>query len=285
MLLNMKIYMTIQNLFLVHTAMTESLNLFSKRSHLLSSHIIEFGAHNGVHESNTRNLLVNNDWSGLYIEPSLKHYLLLRLNTLRHSKAKCLRAFVSSDSSSASSLDKLWKLSDLQEPSFVSINVDGINLEIFSSINQIKPLVYCITGGQLLPPLHPLIDFQGASKKIQQSLLTIRGLAESQGYKILCSSRDTFLIRNDLTHLFSDYMTSDLCTLYQLGLIQQKRRIPWISKVLRENDLKNPIIDAILTNSNYHKYGYQNRFEWYSLENDIVPAIKSAISDYRGDFQ
>ena len=80
-------------------------------------------------------------------------------------------------------------------------------------------------------------------------------------------------------------MTSDLCTLYQLGLIQQKRRIPWISKVLRENDLKNPIIDAILTNSNYHKYGYQNRFEWYSLENDIVPAIKSAISDYRGDFQ
>ena len=258
--------------------------IFSKFQFAYSHIFIEFGAHNGIHGSNTRNLLINNDWCGLYIEPSLRRYLLLHLNTLRHPKAKCIRAFVSSDSSSPSSLDNLWTLSDLEEPSFVSIDVDGIDFEIFSSIKQINPLVYCIEGGQMLPPLHPPIDSQIASKNIQQSLLTIRDLAESQGYKILCSSQDTFLIRNDLTHYFSEYLTSDLCTLYQAGLIQQKRRIPWISKVLHENDLKNPIIDAVLKNSNYHKYGYKNRFEWSSREKSIVPAIKSAISDYRGVF-
>lgn len=255
--------------------------IFSKFTFAHSHTFIEFGAHNGIHGSNTRNLLLNKKWNGLYIEPSFRRFLLLCVNTLRFPNVKCIRSFVSHESKSKCSLDSIWSSSGLAEPAFVSIDVDGIDFEIFSSIEKIKPLVYCIEGGQMLPPLHPLVAHEIASKNIQQSLSTIKALADAQGYVILCSSQDTFLIRNDLANLFPEYLSPDLCTLYEAGLICQIRRIPWISKTLESIGLSNSIIDFVLDNSNFDKYGYEKRFEWASMETTIVPAIKSAMMVYK----
>jgi hypothetical protein len=72
--------------------------------------------------------------------------------------------------------------------------------------------------------------------------------------------RNTFLIRNDYSHLFE--INQDLKTLYLDGLEASYNRLPWINRVLKMVNLENKIVDFILKNTDFKKYGYDKRKIW-----------------------
>jgi hypothetical protein len=58
--------------------------------------------------------------------------------------------------------------------------------------------------------------------------------------------------------------------LYLDGLLSHHRRMPWIKYMIERNGLQNKIINYILQNSNYQKYGYYNRKEWAVVEKELT---------------
>lgn len=244
---------------------------------------VEFGAHNGIHGSNTRNLLKKHHWSGLYIESRFTRYFQLLFNTLKYPLALCRHATVSCFSDSPESLDNIVASTNLDHVDFISIDIDGLDFEILESINHLDPLLYCVEGGQMLEPHHDRVSPSISQFNIGQSLSTIANIADSKGYSILGSSQDTFLIRKDKAYLFDSYMTSDLISLYEAGLRHHPRRIPWIQKMVRDVGLENRIINSILKETDYHKYGYSRRSDWFNSTDPgkLLQSISLACESYR----
>ena len=126
---------------------------------------------------------------------------------------------------------------------FMSIDIDGLDVEIFKSINVFLPTVICIEGGQILEPYHSVVANDISANNIQQSLKTMMELFKDKGYKLLCTYQDSFFIKNEYSDLFN--VSNDIFDLYIDGLIALPR-IPYIKILLDSNKLKNRIIDYII---------------------------------------
>lgn len=224
---------------------------------------LEFGAWDGIHGCNSRKLVMEG-WTGTFIEPVIFRYLKLLWNYRKYKNIKKINSLVELDGKKT--LDNLLKNED--EFDFISIDIDGMDFSIFETINNFKPLLYCIEGGQMLVPDHPKVSKNIEKKNIQQSLSVIKQIADKKGYKIICSYQDTFLIRKDYAHLFP--VTEDINELYFNGLIASYNRLPWIKEILKNLNMNNKIINEILDKTNYSIYGYKNRKKWANDNKQII---------------
>lgn len=224
---------------------------------------VEFGAWDGEYLSNCRNLF-EQGWGGTFIESDSTKFKDL-LQRYEHSKnIKCLNLFIDTQKNSYDNTIK-------KEVDFCSIDIDGLDVSIFESINTYLPKVICMEGGQMLEPFHDRVEDNIAMKNIQQSLSVINKICEKKGYKIICSHQDTFMVRNDYAFLFD--VETDLYNLYIDGVKSIPRRLPWIQNTLKSAGITNPIIDKILNDCYYNYYGYANRKEWAIQQ-------KSSIDEY-----
>ena len=85
----------------------------------------------------------------------------------------------------------------------MSIDIDGLDVEIFKSINVFLPTVICIEGGQILEPYHSIVTNDISANNVQQSLKTMMELFKDKGYKLLCTYQDSFFIKNEYSNLFN----------------------------------------------------------------------------------
>ena len=148
------------------------------------------------------------------------------------------------------------------EIDFCSIDIDGLDLEIFETFEKFLPTVVCIEGGQMLEPFNERIPEDKAEQNIQQSLKVFSDSFTKKGYKILCSYQDTFFVKEEKYHLFET--SPDIMELYFDGLAAHHRRMPWIKYMVER------FIDHLLQSSNYNKYGYNNRKQWAIEERDLT---------------
>jgi hypothetical protein len=130
---------------------------------------------------------------------------------------------------------------------FCSIDIDGLDLEIFETFCTYLPKVVCIEGGQVLHPLAPPVPREIASANIQQSLQTMVEVFDSKGYKLLCSYQDSIFIKKEYYHLFD--VEESIINHYIEGL-RCLPRIPYILNLLGKFNIKNEIIDAALEGVN-----------------------------------
>ena len=216
---------------------------------------IEFGAWDGIKRANCRKLFLEG-WNGIFIESNVFRYLKLWWNYKNEKNIKTIFSKVKCNGKYR--LDNIVK--NLNKVDFISIDIDGLDIAVFESIKSLSPLVFCIEGGQMLDPYHPRVSSEIEKYNIQQSLSVIKNIAEKKNYKILCTFQDTFLIRNDYSHLFE--INQDLKTLYLDGLEASYNRLPWINRVLKMVNLENKIVDFILKNTDFKKYGYDKRKIW-----------------------
>lgn len=239
---------------------------------------VEFGAWDGIKGSNCRKLW-EEGWAGIFIEGHKEKYKDLVENYKESDKVTCVNSMVDTDSN---------LFDDIVEPhvkdkiDFCSIDIDGLDLDVFETFDKYLPTVVCIEGGQMLEVKHKKVDKNIAQNNIQQSLQVYVDSFEKKGYKLLCTYQDSFFVKEELYDLFK-LEEQDLFEHYLSGLEALHRRMPWIQAVLSSVGLRNRVIDYILSKSDYYRYGYNNRKLWAVEQKEItIRNIKDLRSQYAG---
>ena len=220
---------------------------------------VEFGAYDGVKNSNCKKLQ-EKGWSGIFIEPDIERY-----EKLEQEYDSCKDKIVCINGKIELHGDNLFD--NIVDPylegrniDFCSIDVDGLDLEIFETFEKYLPTVVCIEGGQALPPYHERVEKSVAQNAIQQSLQVMVNSFEEKGYKILCCYQDCFFVKKEFYSNFD--VSEDLMTLYFNGLRSRPLCMSYVKEYMDAAGIKNEIVDYVLKKSDYSKYGYENRHLW-----------------------
>jgi hypothetical protein len=167
---------------------------------------VEFGVQD-YRESNTRFLLVNNNWSGLVIDGSEANIAYIRNDPLywQHNlKAEC--QFVTRDN-----IDDVFKRCGIAgEIGLLSIDIDGNDYWVWNSITSIDPAIvvteYNARFGPDLALTTPYAaNFVRSNAHYSQiyygaSLMAMQSLADAKGYALIgCNSagNNAFFVRRD----------------------------------------------------------------------------------------
>ncbi len=168
---------------------------------------VEFGVENYL-ESNTRFLLINNNWSGLIIDGDPKNVAFIMSDSVywRHDlKADC--AFVAKEN-----INKLLERNGISgDIGLLSVDIDGNDYWVWESINVVNPrIVVCeynsLWGDELSVSIPYDPDFVRTNAHYSNlffgaSITALANLASSKGYSLAGSNlagNNLFFVRNDL---------------------------------------------------------------------------------------
>lgn len=168
---------------------------------------IEFGVEKYT-ESNTRFLLINNNWSGLVIDGSEEDIEYIKNDPIfwRHNlKAEC--AFI--DKENINSLIQRNGISG--DIGLLSVDIDGNDYWVWEAINSVSPrIVICEYNSLWGPTASVTVPYSATFMRSKAhhsnlyygaSITAITKLADSKGYSLVGSTKagnDIFFVRNDL---------------------------------------------------------------------------------------
>lgn len=234
---------------------------------------VEFGAWDGIKGSNCRKLY-EEGWSGIFIEADHGKFQELFNNYRSEERVLCIENHVGIE---RCRFDNVVGGCIEGEMDFCSIDIDGLDVEVFETFERYLPKVVCIEGGQMLEPYCERVPKEIAQNNIQQSLFVMRQVFEIKGYVLLCSYQDSFFVKKEFQSKFN--VSDDLLDLYLDGLKALSRRIPWICKVLKENKQSNSLLDRILINCDFQSFGYDKRKQWAIENKNIIDSEIECIRD------
>ena len=215
---------------------------------------IEFGAWDGKHLSNCLNL-VDKGWTGIYIEGDSLKYRDLQENFGSNERITCVLDYVSFKDSN--NLDCIIERSGHKnlEFDFLSIDVDGLDYNIFEDLKRNLPKVVCIEVNAGHSPIYENIIPQEISKNnIGQSIKVISDLARQKGYFPLCYTGNLFLISKEYENIFSedikdiksiyiDFLNhlseSEIFYLYDIFVVNKEKNFPYLQNEILENFVIN----------------------------------------------
>lgn len=262
---------------------------FNQNDHLISEifqrigikngFFVEFGAWDGIFGSNTRGLFLEG-WEGILIEPHPERFKDLEENYKEHDRIKTLNRAIDTQNNL---FDNVVRGHVNNKINFCSIDIDGLDIEVFETIEEFLPDVVCIEGGQMLSPLYTdRLPSEIAAKNIQQGIYTMNEVFENKGYKLLCTYQDSFFIKKEYFHFFN--VKEDLLELYLDGILAYPR-LPWIFNKLGEAGLNNKIIELIISKTSFinpHS-SEQEKIAWVDKNYDAISQIieKIRLSYYK----
>ena len=110
---------------------------------------VEFGARDGISDSNAHNLIKNHDYKAVLIEGDKKYFKKLCKNFISDKIIK-LNKFI--DFYGDNSLDNVLKKTQIPKNfDFLSIDIDGCDYFIFKSMELYRPKIVCIEFNHLIP--------------------------------------------------------------------------------------------------------------------------------------
>jgi hypothetical protein len=218
---------------------------------------VEFGAWDGITMSNCRHLF-EKGWSGIFIEADKKKYDNLRQNYKDDDQIRCLHEFVGKGGER--SFDNILSKNGLNEKiDLLSIDVDGVDLDIFESIENNLPTVAFVEGGVAAQIYDPRFSVNCTSN-IGQSLSVIDVVARAKGYRVLGLLQDVILIKKE--HFSKFKIDEDLFEIYlEAQRSQDLRQIPIYAKRLKQHCRENKLFSYILERTNYREYSNANQWE------------------------
>ena len=201
---------------------------------------VEFGAWDGAHLSNSRNLIENLGYSAVLIEADQKKYSDLTRNYAGKSHVYPVNAFVGFRRND--SLDTILEnLPVPREFDFLSIDIDGNDYHAWNAVEKYTPKIVCI---EFNPTIHTDVDYvQAADPRLTRgaSLLSLTQLGSEKGYELISvlpfnavfvlrkyyglfniSDNSPHTLRKDLSHvtyLFSGYDGA--------VMLSGSRELPW----------------------------------------------------------
>lgn len=227
---------------------------------------VEFGAGDGIKGSNCRRLF-EQGWKGLFIEADGTKYRMLKNNYEDNAQIVCHCAKVGFEKNNL--FDNIFENCLLDcNIDYCSIDIDGLDLEVFETFERHLPTIVSIEGGQVLPPYYSRVPKEISNCMIHQSLNVMVSSFREKGYELLCAYQDCFFIKREFYSLFD--VSSDLVKLYFDGWKISLGAFPCIKKRLDKVGIKSPFIDFVLNNSNFLNYGWKKEEDWAIQEKELI---------------
>lgn len=156
----------------------------------------EFGAWDGIYLSNCRRL-IEAGWEAVMIEGDAERAAVLQRNYADNPRVHCVNRFVDAE---ANSVSRICRDVGVNELDFLSIDIDGLDYEVLSTLDM-RPRVICIeTSAVLDPESKDRIDRAVAAKNVNQSLGVYTDIAASMGYGLVCFTGNAFFVlREDMS--------------------------------------------------------------------------------------
>jgi hypothetical protein len=163
---------------------------------------VEFGAWDGRHLSNTRNLIEARGYSAVLIESDAGKFAELRNNYLHRNNVITLNRFIGFDE--RDNLDHV--LSDTPVPKdfdLLSIDIDGNDYHVWKAMATYKPKVVCIEFNPTIPTEVRFIQPANSSVNQGTSLLSMVELGKEKEYELVSVLPfNAFFVRSEYYPLF-----------------------------------------------------------------------------------
>jgi hypothetical protein len=212
---------------------------------------VEFGAWDGVHLCNTRNLIEHAGYSAVLIEGSARKYEELRRNYSGNSKITPINAFVGF--SQTDNLDQLLKDTPIPECfDFLSIDVDGNDYHIWKALSRHRPKLVCVEFNPTIPTEVSFVQEADPSVNQGSSLLALVELGKEKGYELVCVLPfNAFFVKSEYFQLFQIEDNSpatlrkslDMVTYLFFGFdgrtfLRGYKKVPWHGIPLKESRIQ-----------------------------------------------
>ena len=174
----------------------------------------EFGAWDGIYLSNCRKL-VEEGWSGVFIEANQKKFSDLLIEYQASKSIHCISAMVGAPKGGVSgdSLSRVLKDNGINPElvDFLSIDIDGCDLEVFEEIG-ITPKVILLEGGIHFDPNVSGRVAPDVRNVYHHPFREIVNTAEKNGYAAICFLHDLYLVKHEFSSNFKKFSIEELFT-------------------------------------------------------------------------
>jgi len=154
---------------------------------------IEFGASRGKDNSNTY-LLVEKNWSALYIESDKNRFDELIMNTKNFKNVTSVNKFVSEKpgKNDLNSIIEQYKFS--KDCDILSIDIDSEDLRVWENFSG-KPKIVIIEINSTIKP--GILNYHNENLP-GNSFSSTLAVAKKKGYTLICHTGNCIFLRNDL---------------------------------------------------------------------------------------
>jgi hypothetical protein len=167
----------------------------------------EFGAWDGIVFSNTRQLILQG-WSCLMIEGDEEKFRQLKKTYAQTPRVTCVQRYVDTGANSLAAI--CAECGFPTEMDFLSIDIDGMDYEIFRTI-KCRPRVVCVEVSACHPPeQQTTIPDEIAAGNVGQPLGVFTRAAREMGYALAVYTANAFYVRADVLKAAGLHEVSDV---------------------------------------------------------------------------
>ena len=172
------------------------------RLNITSGWVCEFGAWDGIHFSNTFNL-VQRGFNAVYIETDSEKYAELLLTVDANPNIYPMHAHVDHAEDSESSLDNLLKTTEIPNDfEVMSMDIDSYDYQVWKSLKTYNPKVVVIkinsaVGTHYTDYINDSVVYNGTGFK------PMFDLAIEKGYTFALHTGNMIFVRNDMFNLLN----------------------------------------------------------------------------------
>jgi hypothetical protein len=159
---------------------------------------VEFGAWDGIHLSNTRNLIEHHRWRAILIEADPDKFIELQQNSRALPDVTCLNKLVGFDP--PDNLDGILATTPVPtDLDLLSIDIDGNDYHVWSGLRSYTPKVVVIELNPTIPNHVAFTQQRDMGVAHGSSLLALTQLGLQKGYELgAVTTSNAIFVRDDL---------------------------------------------------------------------------------------
>jgi hypothetical protein len=172
--------------------------------------VCEFGAWDGVHLSNTFNLIKNKGFKGVFIEGDPVKFKDLLVTCETHANIHPVCNFVDYEEESTNSLDNILKNTDIPNDfDVLSIDIDSYDYQVWKSFKHYSPKIVVIEINSSVDPNNET-HIHNPGVYNSTGFLPMYKLAVEKGYTFVLHTGNMIFVRNDLYKMLNLEYTNPL---------------------------------------------------------------------------